>query len=160
LSGVASLADYQAALRLVEFSTTAGGTTRAISWTVNDGTVSSVTGTATLSLTTNTPHVWATTSAPEQAMTGVHLYAQSVNFNFSQGVIGEFYGVTSSNYNPTGPNNISLYAVGLDPFFLPQNSVTLVGNITIQQFPFTNGLVLPNISSTNAEGIAVYEAQD
>src|SRR5262249_6578607 len=60
LTGSASVADYQAALRLVAFSTNAGGTTRTISWAANDGTVSSVTGNATLSLTSKA-YVWGTT---------------------------------------------------------------------------------------------------
>ena len=161
LSGVASLADYQAALRLIEFSTTAGGTTRAISWTVNDGTVSSVTGTANLSLTTNTPHVWGTTSVPEPTTAGAHFYPPFEVANSSQGFIGALYGVTPSNYNSAGPDSINLYMVGLDPFFLPENTATpVLTNSTIQKFPITYTFAVPNISATNAEGIGFYETQD
>ena len=161
LSGVASLADYQAALRLIEFSTTAGGTTRAISWTVNDGTVSSVTGTATLSLTTNTPHVWGTTSVPEPTTAGAHFYPPFEVVNSSQGFIGALYGVTPSNFNSAGPDSINLYMVGLDPFFLPENTATpVLINSTIQKFPITYTFAVPNISATNAEGIGFYETQD
>ena len=81
LTGSASVADYQAALQLITFSNpndpTGGGTanTRTIGWTVNDGTVSSVPGTATLTLA-STAHIWrVTTDVPQQKIAGAHVYS-------------------------------------------------------------------------------------
>ncbi|MFN3387838.1 MAG: ELWxxDGT repeat protein [Allosphingosinicella sp.] len=60
LSGTASLADYQAALRQVSFSSSSGnpGTRRTVAWTVNDGISSSLPADSTLYVTaTNDPPV-------------------------------------------------------------------------------------------------------
>ena len=68
LSGVASVADYQAALDSVGYSfsgdPTDGGIdySRTISWTVSDGTASSVPVTSTLYLESSTTHIATSTS--------------------------------------------------------------------------------------------------
>ena len=60
-----------------------------------------------------------------------------------------------------GRDSINLYMVGLDPFFLPENTATpVLTNSTIQKFPITYTFAVPNISATNAEGIGFYETQD
>ena len=98
---------------------------------------------------------------PQQKIAGTHVYSPFETPNGAQGIVGVLYGVTPTNYNPNGiPTNVNLYALGVDPFFLPTSSTALVINTTIRQFPFSYALALPNISTNNAEGIAVYETQD
>ena len=103
---------------------------------------------------------WGSVKFPEQPVTGAHIYSPFVAVNQRQGVAAELYGVTPSNYNPNGPDDISLYARGLDPFLLGTSQDTLVINTTIQQFPSSSSLVLPDTGPTSVEGIAIYETQD
>ena len=101
---------------------------------------------------------------PEQPVAGAHIYGPYVVVNARQGAIGVLYGVTSSNYNPNptpaAPDDMIIYASAFDPFMLSSNQTALVINTTIQQFPSSYSLVLPDTGPTSAEGIAIYQTED
>jgi hypothetical protein len=169
LSGTDTVGDYQAALRLVSFSNatnndpTAGGTdnSRTIIWVANDGTANSATQTTIVSiLPSSTAYVWGTTNFLGPAVSGTHIYSPSVAVNPNENVVAALYGVTSSNYNPNGPDNVSLIVAALDPFFLSTNQQAVIIDSTVQQFPSPYFLQVPNTSSTDAEGIVIYQTED
>jgi hypothetical protein len=168
LSGSDTLANYQMVLDAVQYSSTSGDPTnsgtdnsRTISWVANDGLANSTSETTTVSiLPLSTASVWGSIKFPETPMTGVHTYSPYVAVNTTQGVIAALYGVTSSNYNPSGPDNVSLNLTALDPFLLATNQSALVIDSTVQQFPSPYSLIIPDIGSHNGEGITIYQTEN
>ena len=167
LTGIDTVAHYQAVLESVTYNSISSDPTnsgtdnnRTISWVVNDGTVNSLTRTSILPV--GAGYVWGSTKSPE--VLGSHTYSPYVFVNAAQGFEAALYGVTPSNFNPNGPDAVSLYAAVLDPFLLNTNQDTLVINTTIQEFPFSYSLIVPDIGSLNNnnhnEGIAIYQTQD
>ena len=61
---------------------------------------------------------------------------------------------------PAAPDDISIYASAFDPFLLSTNQTALVINTTIQQFPSSYSLALPDTGPNSAEGIAIYQTED
>jgi hypothetical protein len=165
----ATTAQWQAALDAVQYSSTSANPTnfgadnsRTISWVANDGVVNSATETTIVSiLPTSTAYVWGTDNFLGQAVSGTHIYSPFVAVNQSnKGIVGVLYGVTSSNYNPNGPDNVSLVLNLLNPFFLSMNQGGLVIDSTVQQFPSPYTLSIPDTSSHDGEGIAIYQTED
>ncbi len=168
LSGTDTLAHYQAVLDSVAYSSSSTDPTntgtdnsRTISWVANDGALNSATQTTIVSiLPKSTAYVWGTDDFLGPAVSGTHIYSPYIAVNYSQNILGVMYGATSSNYNPSGPDAVSLNFIGFDPFFLTTNQNTLFIDSTVQQFPSPYFFSIPNISPTNAEGIAIYQTED
>ncbi|MFI5091309.1 MAG: beta strand repeat-containing protein, partial [Terriglobales bacterium] len=167
-TGSSLLANYQTLLDEVQYSSSSSDPTnigtdnsRTISWVANDGALNSGTGTTVVSiLPSSTAYVWGTSNFIGQSVSGVHDYSPFVAINQNKGVVGVLYGVTSSNYNPSGPDNVSLILNVLDPFFLSTNQSGLVIDSTVQQFPSPYTLSIPDTSSHDGEGIAIYQTED
>src|SRR5690348_18004417 len=71
------------------------------------------------------------------------IYAPYTAINIRQGVVGVTYGVTSSNYNPNGPDDVRLVASAFDPFFLSSNQGVLVIDSTVRSEEHTSELQSP-----------------
>ena len=114
LTGTATLAQYQAALDAVTFSTTSASTaSRTISWQVNDGTLKSAAATSTVNVasqvaapTFTSPTNGQTVTTGKPTITGTGAAGDTVTLNEGATVLSSSIVVASNgtwSYTPTAP---------------------------------------------------------
>ncbi len=114
-----------------------------------------------LTLSSGSANLWAASKIPAQTIPGDHIYAPALQINASLNFEGILYGETTANYSVPGPDVVTDKLLTLDPFLLAENGGSqALETSTIYKFPFRYQFILPNVTSTQAEGIAVYETQD
>ena len=114
-----------------------------------------------LTLSSGSANLWAASKFPAQTIPGDHIYAPALQINASLNFEGILYGETTANYSVPGPDVVTDKLLTLDPFLLAENGGSqALETSTIYKFPFRYQFILPNVTSTQAEGIAVYETQD
>src|SRR5229473_2264058 len=114
-----------------------------------------------LTLSSGSANLWAASKIPAQTIPGDHIYAPALQINASLNFEGILYGETTANYSVPGPDVVTDKLLTLDPFLLAENGGSqALETSTIYKFPFRYNFILPNVTSTQAEGIAVYETQD
>ena len=122
------------------------------------------------------PSLWSSVVDPADPTNGEHLYGAftSTPNGASNGeFVGVVYGVTAppSIYSDAGPDNVTDYLLGLDPFLLPYASSITVNGATGQQIPNSSEtttdfphnskqLLLASTSATNTEGIGFFVTEN
>jgi hypothetical protein len=148
LSGTASPADYEAALRMVAFSSSshAPGTSRTISWTATDGSATSDSATTTLTITNSndapasTPPTdanisWTEDTAPVPLMQGVVLSDPDLPASFAGGslTINVSGGQGGINFRPGSLFSVNAGRLIYDDSGTPRDlgAISLIGTTNV-----------------------------
>ncbi len=122
------------------------------------------------------PSLWNSVVDPADPTSGEHLYGAftSTPNGASNGeFVGVVYGVTAapSVYSDAGPDNVTDYLLGLDPFLSPYASGITANGATGQQIPNSSEtvvdfphssrqLLLASTSAANTEGIGFFVTEN
>ncbi|MBV9462187.1 MAG: hypothetical protein JO141_32370, partial [Bradyrhizobium sp.] len=165
----ATIADFQAAMQLIQFAAngndpTAAGTdnSRTITWSAYDNINHSQNVSTTVNLEIVPNYAWSVAQYPS-VVEGEHLFGVNPQSDSFAGVVALAYG-EASNYAATETSyTITHFVEALDPFFLPDRHAAQTIDTSTVDLPARYNFTLPNVNTSagiRPEGIFIYKAQD